>query len=60
MRTTVDVGRTLSPPQTLTQAVKAFAPDVVAAPDGFVVVWHEEAFPSIKTVIHHVKLGDAR
>jgi hypothetical protein len=59
MRTTVDGGRTLSPPQTLTQAVKAFAPDVVAAPGGFVVVWHEEQFPSIKTVIHSVKLQEA-
>ena len=60
MRTTLDGGRTLSPPQTLTQAVKAFAPDVVAAPGGFLVVWHEEQFPSIKTVIQSVKLGDAR
>jgi hypothetical protein len=60
MRTTVDGGRTLSAPQTLTQAVKAYAPDVVAAPGGFLVVWHEEQFPSIKTVLHSVKLSDAR
>jgi hypothetical protein len=60
MRTTLDGGRTLSPPQTLTQAVKAFAPDVVVAPGGFLVVWHEEQFPSIKTVIYTVKLGEAR
>jgi hypothetical protein len=60
MRTTVDGGRTLSPPQTLTQAVKAYAPDVVAAPGGFLVVWHEEEFPSIKTVLHSVKLPEAR
>jgi hypothetical protein len=60
MRTTLDGGRTLSPPQTLTQAVKAFAPDVTAAPGGFLVVWHEEQFPSIKTVIQTVKIGDAR
>jgi hypothetical protein len=60
MRTTVDGGRTLSPPQTLTQAVKAFAPDVVAAPGGFIIVWHEEQFPSIKTVIHPVRLGEPR
>lgn len=59
MRTTRDGGRTLSPPQTLTQAVKAFAPDVVSAPGGFLVVWHEEQFPSIKTVIHSVKLQEA-
>jgi len=60
MRTTRDGGRTLSPPQTLTQAVKAFAPDVVSAPGGFLVVWHEEQFPVIKTVIHSVKLQEAR
>jgi hypothetical protein len=60
MRTTVDGGRTLSPPQTLTQAVKAFAPEVAVAPGGFVIVWHEEQFPSIKTVIHPVKLGEVR
>ena len=60
MRTTLDGGRTLSPPQTLTQAVKAFAPDVVVAPGGFLVVWHEEQFPSIKTVIHSVKLQEIR
>ena len=60
MRTTLDGGRTLSPPQTLTQAVKAFSPDVVVAPGGFLVVWHEEQFPSLKTVIHSVKLPEAR
>jgi hypothetical protein len=60
MRTTVDGGRTLSPPQTLTQAVKAFAPEVAVAPGGFVIVWHEEQFPSIKTVIHPVTLGEVR
>jgi hypothetical protein len=56
MRTTLDGGRTLSPPQTLTQAVKAFAPDVVTVPGGFLIVWHEEQFPSIKTVVYSVKL----
>jgi hypothetical protein len=60
MRTTLDGGRTLSPPQTLTQAVKAFAPEVVVAPGGFVVVWHEEQFQSIKTVIHSLRLQEAR
>ena len=60
MRTTLDGGRTLSPAQTLTHAVKAFAPDVVPAPGGFLVVWHEEQFPSIKTVIHTVKLQEVR
>jgi hypothetical protein len=60
MRTTRDGGRTLSPPRTLTEAVKAFAPDVVAAPGGFIMVWHEEAFPSIKTVIQIIKLEEIR
>jgi hypothetical protein len=60
MRTTLDGGRTLSPPQTLTQAVKAFAPDVVVAPGGFLIVWHEEQFPSVKTVIYSIKLQEAR
>ena len=60
MRTTLDGGRTLSPPQTLTQAVKAFAPDVVVAPGGFLIVGHEEQFPSIKTVIYSLELGGSR
>jgi hypothetical protein len=58
MRTTRDGGRTLSPPRTLTQAVKAFAPDVVAGSGGFIIVWHEEAFPSIKTVIQVLALKE--
>jgi hypothetical protein len=60
MRTTLDGGRTLSPPQTLTQAVRAFAPDVIAMPGGFIVVWHEERFPSIITVIQTLKLKETR
>jgi hypothetical protein len=60
IRTTLDGGRTLSPPRTLTHAVKAFAPDVVSGRDGFLVVWHEEEFPNFKTVIQSVKLGESR
>jgi hypothetical protein len=60
MRTTLDGGRTLSPPRTLSQVVKAFAPDVVAGRDGFVVVWHEEQFPSIKTIIQTIPLQGTR
>jgi len=42
----------------LSQAVKAYAPDVTAAPDGGVVVaWHEEQFPTTKTVV--LRLGAA-
>ena len=60
IRTTRDGGRTLSPPRTLTQAVKAFAPDVAAGPAGFVLVWHEEQFPAVKTIIHTVNIGDSQ
>lgn len=58
MRTTRDGGRTLSPPQTLSPAIKAFAPAVAASPAGFIIVWHEEQFPSIKTVVQTVTLPD--
>jgi hypothetical protein len=58
MRTTRDGGRTLSPPQSLSPAIKAFAPAVAATPAGFIIVWHEEQFPSIKTVVDTVTLGE--
>jgi len=58
MRTTRDGGRTLSPPQSLSLAIKAFAPAVAAMPAGFIIVWHEEQFPSIKTVVGTVTLGE--
>lgn len=58
MRMTRDGGRTLTPPRTLTSAVKAFAPDVAAVPGGFIIVWHEEQFPSITTVLETVSLGE--
>jgi len=56
-RYSLDGGRTLSPPQALSQAIKAYAPDVAAAPNGeFVVAWHEEEFPGLKTVIQTLRL----
>ena len=58
MRTTRDGGRTLSPPQPLSPAIKAFAPAVAPSPAGFIIVWHEEQFPSIKTVVQTVTLPD--
>ena len=58
MRTTRDGGRTLSPPQSLSPAIKAFAPAVVSTPGGFIIVWHEEQFPSIKTVVQTLTLGE--
>ena len=58
MRTTRDGGRTLSPPQSLSPAIKAFAPAVAVAPAGFIIVWHEEQFPSIKTVVQTLTLAE--
>ena len=58
MRTTRDGGRTLSPLQSLSPAIKAFAPAVATTPAGFIIVWHEEQFPSIKTVVQTLTLGE--
>jgi hypothetical protein len=58
LRYSTDGGRTLSAPQTLSQAIKAYAPDVAAMPSGeFVVVWQEEQFPALKTVTRAVRLS---
>jgi hypothetical protein len=44
--------------RTLSQAVKAYAPDVTVAPDGrAVVAWHEEQFPRTITVILPLESG---
>jgi len=57
-RYTADGGRTLSPIQALSTAVKAWEPDVVAAPDGsFRIAWHEERFPSVTTVVETVRVA---
>ena len=46
----------LGPVQVLSQAVKAYAPDVTMSASGEpIVVWHEEQFPRTKTVI--LRLG---
>jgi hypothetical protein len=58
VRTTRDGGRTLSPPQSLSPAIKAWAPAVAATPAGFIIVWHEEQFPSIKTVVQTLTLTE--
>lgn len=61
LRYTTDGGETFSPIHTLSQAIKAYAPDVAVAPTGdFVVVWHEEQFPAITTVIQPVRLEEKR
>ena len=59
MRTTRDGGRTLSPPLSLSPAIKAFAPAVAVAQVGFIIVWHEEQFPSIKTVVQTLTLSES-
>ena len=57
MRYSVDGGRTLSRVQTLSSVVKAYTPDVAVASDGeFVVVWNEEAFPDLRTVVQPISL----
>ena len=57
-RYTADGGRTLSPIQTLSTAVKAWEPDVAAAADGsFRIAWHEERFPSVTTVVETVRVA---
>lgn len=61
LRSTTDCGRTFSPVQSLSLALKAYAPDVAASPaGGFVVAWHEEQFPLTKTVIQTIQLNDSK
>jgi hypothetical protein len=57
MRVSTDGGRTLSRVQTLSSTVKAYDPAVtVALGGGFVVVWNEEAFPDLRTVVQPLTL----
>jgi hypothetical protein len=61
LRYTMDGGETLSPVQMLSQAINAYAPSVTISPAGeFVVVWHEEQFPHIKTMMQPIRLDGAR
>ena len=58
LRASADGGRTLGPVQVLSRAVKAYMPDVTTLPAGdFVVAWHEEHFPSLKTVTQQVRVS---
>ncbi|HML96255.1 MAG TPA: sialidase family protein [Thermodesulfobacteriota bacterium] len=58
MRFSADGGKTFGEPVVISKAIKSFMPDVAAAPDGrFVVVWHEEHFPSIRTIVQFVEPG---
>lgn len=54
LRSIVQGGRSLGPVRALSRAIKAWAPAVAVAPDGFLVAWHEEQFPSTKTVVLRV------
>lgn len=51
----------MSPIRVLSGAIKAYAPDVAFAADGsFLVAWHEEQFPFLKTVVQPVHLPVTR
>jgi len=57
MRYSTDGGRTLSPARSLSDAIKAYAPDVAVGSGGeFVVAWQEEPFPVLRTVTQTIKL----
>jgi hypothetical protein len=61
LRYTTDGGQTFSTVHTLSEAIKAYAPDVAVTPTGdFVVVWHEEQFPALKTMLQTVRLETGR
>jgi hypothetical protein len=62
LRSIGEGGRSLGPVQVLSQAIKAWTPDVAVARDGFVVAWHEEQFPATNTIVRYVsaKEGAAR
>jgi hypothetical protein len=53
LRSVAEGGRSLGPVRTLSQAIRAWAPDVAVVPGGFLVAWHEERFPSTTTVVQH-------
>ncbi|HVY54933.1 MAG TPA: sialidase family protein, partial [Thermodesulfobacteriota bacterium] len=56
LRMSRDGGKTFGESAVLSKAVKSFAPDIAAAPDGgFVVARHEERFPSVVTVIQYIR-----
>lgn len=54
LRSVGEGGRSLGPVRTLSQAIKAWAPDVAVVPGGFLVAWHEEQFPATKTIVLRV------
>lgn len=54
-RAVLDGGRTLGAVRVLSEALKAWAPDIVAAGPDFVVVWHEERFPRVTTIVQRIR-----
>ena len=53
MRETTASG--LGPVRVLSQAIKAYAPDMTMSADGVAfVAWHEEQFPQTKTIVVRV------
>jgi hypothetical protein len=54
LRSVGEGGRTLGSVRVLSQAIKAWTPDVAVATEGFVVAWHEERLPSTVTVVQRV------
>jgi hypothetical protein len=54
LRSIGEGGRTLGSVQVLSQAIKAWMPDVAVARDEFIVAWHEEQFPATKTIVRYV------
>ncbi len=60
LRYSTDGGKTFSPAQTLSHVLKAYASDIAASPaGGFMVVWHEEQFPQLKTIIQTIRIGNS-
>jgi hypothetical protein len=54
LRSIREGGRSLGPVRTLSQAIRARAPDVAGGAGGFLVASHEDHFPSTKTIVMRV------
>ena len=59
LRSIGEGGRSLGPVRTLSQAIKAWAPDVTVVPGGFLVTWHEERFPATRTIVQRITAEEA-
>lgn len=57
LRYSVNGGQTFSAVRPLSMALKAHAPDIAVTPGGhFVVTWHEEQFPLLRTVVQSLRV----